>query len=63
MDYTAYANSENPRDGRMACPVCGKTVKLLPKYRSLKKGYSVIPAHNAAVAPSASRGSSAGSEC
>lgn len=50
-DYTAYATNNNPdATGRMACPVCGKVVKLLPKQRACAtapaRNYIVIPAHN-----------------
>lgn len=46
-EYTEYATQNNPdASGHMACPVCGKGVKLSFKYRSQRRRCTVIPAHN-----------------
>lgn len=47
QEYTAYATNNNPDDtGRIVCPVCGKVVRLVPKHRAIKRGRTVLPAHN-----------------
>jgi len=46
-EYTEYATNNNPDNtGRIACPVCGKVVKLAAKFRASKRCYTVLPHHN-----------------